>query len=66
MITSANPKQILSREQLLKERDSGFDRCIDVRMSRIRKKLETDPASARLIKTVYGAGYMLTADVVWQ
>ncbi len=60
------PKQILSREQLLKERDTGFDRSIDVRMSRIRKKLETDPASARLIKTVYGAGYMLTADVVWQ
>ncbi len=60
------PKQILSREQLLKERDTGFDRSIDVRMSRIRKKLEADPASARLIKTVYGAGYMLTADVVWQ
>lgn len=60
-----SPKQILSREQLLKERDSGFDRCIDVRMSRIRKKLETDPSNPRLIKTVYGAGYMLTTDVVW-
>lgn len=60
-----SPKQILSREQLLKERDSGFDRCIDVRMSRIRKKLEADPSTPRLIKTVYGAGYMLTTDVVW-
>ena len=60
-----SPKQILSREQLLKERDTGFDRCIDVRMSRIRKKLEADPTSPRLIKTVYGAGYMLATDVKW-
>jgi DNA-binding response OmpR family regulator len=60
-----SPKQILSREQLLKERDSGFDRCIDVRMSRIRKKLEANPSNPRLIKTVYGAGYMLTVDVIW-
>ncbi len=60
-----SPKQILSREQLLKERDSGFDRCIDVRMSRIRKKLEADPSNPRLIKTVYGAGYMLTTEVEW-
>lgn len=59
------PKQILSREQLLKEKDNSFDRCIDVRMSRIRKKLETDPSMPRLIKTIYGAGYMLTADVSW-
>lgn len=66
MITSANPKQILSREQLLKERDSGFDRCIDVRISRIRKKLEADPSNPRLIKTVYGAGYMLTTEVEWR
>ncbi len=62
-----SPKQILSREQLLPTRnDSSFDRCIDVRMSRIRKKLETDPKTPRLIKTVYGAGYMLTADVDWR
>jgi DNA-binding response OmpR family regulator len=51
---------------LLKERDSGFDRCIDVRMSRIRKKLEADPSNPRLIKTVYGAGYMLTTEVEWR
>jgi DNA-binding response OmpR family regulator len=34
-------------------------------MSRIRKKLEQDNAAPRLIKTVYGAGYMLMADVNW-
>lgn len=60
-----SPKQILSRDQLMKDKEDAFDRCIDVRMSRIRKKLEDDPAAPRLIKTVYGAGYMLTADVYW-
>lgn len=61
-----SPKQILSREQLLPTRsDSTFDRCIDVRMSRIRKKLETVPKTPKLIKTVYGAGYMLNAEVRW-
>ncbi|MEZ5451341.1 MAG: response regulator transcription factor [Thiothrix sp.] len=61
------PKQILSREQLLPMRhdNNTFDRCIDVRMSRIRKKLETDPKTPNLIKTVYGAGYMLMSDVDW-
>ena len=60
------PRKILSREQLLKERnEASFDRCIDVRLSRIRKKLEQDSAAPRLIKTVYGAGYMLMADVNW-
>jgi DNA-binding response OmpR family regulator len=60
------PRKILSREQLLKERnEASFDRCIDVRLSRIRKKLEHDSAAPRLIKTVYGAGYMLMADVNW-
>lgn len=60
------PRQILSRDQLMQERDTAFDRCIDVRMSRIRKKLEEDPKNPRIIKTVYGIGYMLTTDVVWQ
>jgi DNA-binding response OmpR family regulator len=59
------PRQILSREQLMQDRDAAFDRCIDVRMSRIRKKLEADPKNPRLIKTVYGIGYMLTTDVIW-
>lgn len=61
-----SPRQILSREQLMQERDHAFDRCIDVRMSRIRKKLEEDHKNPRLIKTVYGIGYMLTAEVTWQ
>ncbi|MCW8885146.1 MAG: response regulator transcription factor [Motiliproteus sp.] len=64
-----SPKQVLSRDQLmgrLMGRESmPFDRSIDVRMSRIRKKLEADPKDPKIIKTVYGAGYMFVAEVSW-
>ena len=64
-----SPKRVLSREQLQgadSERDDfPYDRSIDVRISRIRKKIERDVRSPRLIKTVYGAGYLFTAEVVW-
>ena len=42
-----------------------MDRSIDVRISRLRRKLETDPQNPTLIKTVYGAGYMFSALVIW-
>jgi len=59
------PRQILSRDQLMNARTNAFDRCIDVRMSRIRKKIEPNPKSPKFIKTVYGAGYMFTSEVQW-
>jgi len=61
-----HPFQILSRDQLLGENCVPYDRSIDVRMSRLRKKIESDPQHPELIKTVYGAGYMLTTDVKWR
>jgi len=61
------PNKILSREQLLGERDvDPFDRSIDVRISRLRRKLDDDPQNPRLIKTVYGAGYLFAAQVDWR
>lgn len=61
------PNRILSREQLLGERDiDPFDRSIDVRISRLRRKLEDDPHNPRLIKTVYGAGYLFSSQVSWE
>lgn len=61
-----NPNRILQREQLMGSRDlSPTDRAIDVRVSRLRRKLETDPEHAALIKTVYGAGYLFLATVNW-
>ncbi len=60
------PNKILSREQLLGERDvDPFDRSIDVRISRLRRKLDDDPHNPRLIKTVYGAGYLFSSQVEW-
>lgn len=60
------PHQILTREQLLGQRElSPLDRTIDVRISRIRRKIETDPQNPKVIKTVYGAGYMFAANVSW-
>ena len=61
------PNKILTREQLIGERDlDPFDRSIDVRISRLRRKLEDDPQDPKIIKTVYGAGYLLCASVEWE
>ncbi|EJW10794.1 Response regulator protein [Rhodovulum sp. PH10] len=61
------PKRVLSRDQLLdlaRGRSAvPFDRSIDTQVSRLRRKLEDDPATPTLIKTVWGDGYMFTADV---
>jgi len=60
------PHQILTREQLVGSRDLlPSDRSIDVRISRLRRKIERDPHDPAIIKTVYGAGYMFAADVAW-
>ena len=59
--------QILSRDQLLDGRDvCALDRSIDLRISRRRRRLDENPQHAKLIKTVYGAGYLLAATVDWQ
>ena len=61
------PNQILSREQLLDGRDvDALDRSIDLRVSRLRRHLEENPQHAKIIKTVYGAGYMFTSTVTWE
>lgn len=60
------PGQVLSRDQLLelaRNRIHGYDRSVDVQVSRLRRKLGDDSSSSPLIKTVRGAGYVLTADV---
>lgn len=61
------PNRVLPREQLLGQNDiSPFDRSIDVRVSRLRRKLEDDSYNPRLIKTVYGAGYLFVSNVEWE
>ncbi|MGI9419159.1 MAG: response regulator [Geminicoccaceae bacterium] len=56
------PKRVLSREQLLELAHSkhwgAFDRSIDIRIARLRRKVERDPSKPQVIKTVRGAGYV--------
>ncbi|BAK65998.1 OmpR family two-component system response regulator [Sphingobium sp. SYK-6] len=63
-----HPRQVLSRDQLLdltQGREAhAFDRSIDNQISRLRRKLEDDARSPVLIKTVWGGGYMFSADVI--
>jgi two-component system OmpR family response regulator len=63
----SHPRMVLSRDQLLDltrgRNATPFDRSIDNQVSRLRKKIEADPKEPALIKTVWGGGYVLTADV---
>jgi DNA-binding response OmpR family regulator len=64
-----SPKRLISRahmqETLGGVAGESFDRAMDVRISRLRTKLREDPKNPRLIKTIYGAGYIFLGDVVW-
>lgn len=57
-----NPRQILSREQLIELAFSngfdGFDRTIDAHIKKIRHKIEEDTKNPKYLKTKYGAGYI--------
>lgn len=57
-----NPNKVLSRDQLLNlshNRDwDPFDRSIDIRITRLRRKIEKQPSQPQIIKTVRGAGYI--------
>ena len=61
------PRQVLTRDQLLDltqgREAAAFDRAIDNQVSRLRRKIEGDPKAPELIKTVWGGGYTLAAEV---
>jgi len=62
-----HPRRVLSRDQLLdlsQGRElAAFERSIDNHISRLRKKIEANPVDPKLIKTVWGGGYMLAVEV---
>ena len=63
-----HPNQVLDRDRILDlltgaER-SPFDRSIDVRITRLRSKIEPDPTSPIFIRTIWGKGYMFCPDVI--
>ena len=60
------PNQVLNRDQLLtltRNREwEPFDRSIDIRIARVRRKIEPDPEHPQSIRTVRGAGYMFVPN----
>jgi two-component system phosphate regulon response regulator OmpR len=65
-IFSKNIGQALSRMDLVtqmgRENGNSQDRAIDVQITRLRKKIETNPKEPRYLQTVRGSGYMLACD----
>jgi two-component system OmpR family response regulator len=63
----SHPNRVLSRHQLIEltstRRSELFDRSIDVRVSRLRQLLHDNIGAPRIIKTVYGDGYVLGTAV---
>ncbi|MEN8196377.1 MAG: response regulator [Pseudomonadota bacterium] len=63
---AGNANHVLNRDQLLdlshSQNSDPFDRSIDVRISRLRRKIETDPSKPRILKTIRGAGYMFVPN----
>jgi two-component system OmpR family response regulator len=61
------PQRMLNRDQLLDltrgRSANALDRSVDTQVSRLRKKLERNPADPKIIKTVWGGGYMFTPAV---
>ena len=70
LVMVERPQRVLSREQLLDlargRAAAAFERSIDTQVSRLRKKIELDPAAPKLIKTVWGGGYIFAAPVAKQ
>lgn len=68
LVLARHPNRVLDRDRILDlltgaER-SPFDRSIDVRVTRLRSKIEADPSNPSLIRTVWGKGYMFCPDSV--
>jgi two-component system phosphate regulon response regulator OmpR len=61
-VFASHPNRVLSRDQLLtltRNREwEPFDRSIDIRIARLRRKIEADPEKPQAIRTVRSAGYM--------
>ena len=62
-VCATHPRRVLNHDQLLElahhRKWDPFDRSIDNRIARLRRKIEVDPAHPRVLVTVRGEGYML-------
>ncbi len=61
-VLAARPGEVVSREELTKRTNAGMERSVDVQVTRLRRKVETDPRAPVYLQTVRGVGYRLAAD----
>ena len=65
-VLAQNPERVLSRDQLMDKLSGGvrepFDRSIDVRITRLRSKIEKKPSAPQFIHTVWGKGYRFSPN----
>jgi two-component system, OmpR family, phosphate regulon response regulator OmpR len=65
-IFATQPGEPVSRTKLVEDlgrgRGQAQERAVDVQITRLRRKLESDPRQPRYLQTVRGAGYMLAVD----
>jgi two-component system phosphate regulon response regulator OmpR len=65
-VFAERPNRVLTRDQILnitRNRDwDPYDRSIDIRIARLRKKIEADPDKPGTLKTVRGSGYMFVPN----
>ncbi|MEZ5582351.1 MAG: helix-turn-helix domain-containing protein [Candidatus Competibacteraceae bacterium] len=64
----SHPGRVFSRQQLLDVLHPDgdvevYDRAIDSAIARLRRRIEIDPAAPKILKTVYGEGYVFNANV---
>ena len=59
------PNEVLSRDEIAAalDMDDAGERAIDVQVTRLRRKVETDPREPRFLHTVRGRGYVLKPGV---
>ena len=66
VILANHPGQVLSREKLVENlrgiEYDGFNRSVDILVSRLRKKLQDDTTKPYRLKTVWGKGYLFAPD----
>ena len=63
---AARAHEPVTRQQLVEDLGGGVaeaqERAVDVQITRLRRKIETDPRAPRYLQTVRGSGYMLAPD----
>lgn len=59
---AARANLAVDRDALARDGSDGAGRAVDIQVTRLRRKIEDDPANPRYLRTVRGRGYMLTPD----